>query len=233
MFHKKNIINWLLSFGLLCIPGISAACMPHTPSLIITWTYEWSKTDTLPYRFYDDERSVEFIEISNTGKPFAGSYTKLWKKYFIETEFDASQYQEGDSIIMLADYINGSDIILETYFSVFEIAKLECINDILTLIHPQWMTKDWGKNLWQCWNYTPNWVMDEKELLQKLQETYNLCNSSSKSLQVDVIKDIKSETQTKQFKKYWDLLQTKQIQYILWFITLIIIAITIFLNRKK
>lgn len=233
MLSKKNIISWLLSFGLLCFPAISTACMPHTPSLIITWTYKWSKIDTLPYRFYGEDRSVEFIDISNVGKPFAENYTKLWKKYFIEEEFDDSEYQDWDFIIMLADYINGSDIILETYFSIFEIAKLECDNNTLSITYPQWITKQWWENLWQCGNYTPEWVMDEKELLQKLQETYNLCNSNSEDIQKDAIENIKIETQVKQFTKNMQLLQNTRLKYVLWFLVLLSMSLIVFLNRKK
>lgn len=169
----------LCIFLCLCIfPLPVFACMPHSPSIVIIWDYRWTKSDYLPYRFYGEERKVQFVKVSNEEKPFAKEYTKLWKKYFIEEDFDSSKYKKGDTIIMLADYINGSDIILESYFNIFEIAKLSCNNNSLSIEYPQWNSKQWWKNLWQCGNYKPEWVMDEKELLSNLNELYNFCENN-------------------------------------------------------
>lgn len=162
----KIIFFWIfLSFSIF---STSFACMPPSPSEIIVWTYEWKEDIIHPDENFREWRNIDFIKITDTKKPFWRNYSKLWKYYFLHSDnndvnFDLSNYKKWDQIIILSDYNNWN---YEEYFAVYKIWKLvRDINWELDIVDTKWLSKDWWKSMWWCWNYKDESVMNKEELL--------------------------------------------------------------------
>ncbi len=146
------------------------ACIPFSPQELIIATYNWKEERIHPDENFREWRKIQFIKLGNVKKPFAESYNKKGKYYFLHSDndninFDLKNYQIWDQIIAISDYNNWN---FDEYFAVYEIGKLVYKNWNYEIQNSQWNMKKWWKNLWQCWNYKPENVMDEKQLLQEI-----------------------------------------------------------------
>ncbi len=153
----------------------SFACMPHSPSNLVTWIYEG-----VEYKKHPDWSTQQFIKLKDITKPLAWNYTKIWKYYYLHSDdnqaiFMMNNYFPWDNIIAIADYNNWD---YEDYFAVYEIGKIVSVNGKLDIRDNQWTIKNWWKKLWWCWNYRPNNVMDERELLDKIGKNIEIQKSS-------------------------------------------------------
>ena len=153
----------------------SFACMPHSPANLITWIYEGIEIKKHP-----DWSTLQFIKLKDVKKPFAWDYTKLWKYYFLHSDYNKSKfnmdkYIPWDHIIAISDYNNWA---YEEYFAVYEIGKLVLLNNKIVIDEKQWTIKNWWKNLWWCWKYNSDNVMSERDLLNKISKNIEIQNVS-------------------------------------------------------
>ena len=182
----KIIITLILV--LFIFSNTTNACMPFTPELIIVWKYNWLIEWKLPYEM-SSKWEFQFIDIENIEKPFSTSYFKTWKHYFIDTwRVDFEGFNIWDTIITISDHNNWD---YEDYFQVLEVWRIWCKNnDEFYIENKQWYFKSFWKVLWQCWNYRPDDVMSEEELVEKIKEKYKTCDEV-----VNNIDNIQNETE--------------------------------------
>ncbi len=196
----RKILLWIILF---LYSATSYACMPFSPSEIIIGIFEWTHMETHP-----NWKKLEFIDISNTKKPLAGEYSKIWKYFFVASDnnrkISFSNYKKWDPIIIIADY---NDWTYEDYFAIYEIWRLtRTIDNSLDIVDTEWYIKDWWKSMWQCGNFRPDNLMTKQELLNQI--TYY------------------------QGMPLYEEKISIQLSILIWLITLIFLVILFFIKRR-
>ena len=149
--------------------SLGFSCIPYSPNEIIIWVYQWEFWCKNP----EDNSTRHCIALAGIIKPFWLKDSKFGEFYFLqkyghadyEENFDLRWYNTGDTIITIASANNWN---YEKYFAVSEIAKLIWSGSNMQIVDKQWSIMDWWKKLWQCGNFRPDDVMNERDLITKL-----------------------------------------------------------------
>ena len=165
-------IIWIIFTLLILLINQVNACAPFTSELIVVWEYNWLLENKIP-----DEKQAKwefkFMDFINTEKIFSKYNLELGKHYFVDTDrINLSGFDKWDKIIAISDYDNGD---FEDYYTIYEMWKLSCNNENkLNIENRQWYFKAFWKKIWNCWEI-PDYILSEEEILEKIQNTYKLC----------------------------------------------------------
>ncbi len=182
---KKIIILFL---SLFFITENIFACMPFSKHDIIVGefqkAYKDKKLTNINYKT-NKEQVGYYIDILKLSEPFYdknNSYNKPHNLKSIKSFYsdglngnwieNLSEYKKGDNVIIVAYDPSG-----EKEYSVEAIGKLVCKNGKIDIQNAQGYETSWDKEMWWCGNFHPKDVMTKKELLQKLEEKYNFCET--------------------------------------------------------
>lgn len=170
---KNKIFKTFVVLVLLLNTYFANACAPFSPNLITVWEYNWTYEKEFPYEI--SWRKI-FVNLDNKEKIFWNNYLDFGKYYYVNTDrINIDKYKKWDLLIAVADYNNWD---FEEYFEIYEVWKISCKNDDEFFIeYKEWKKTSFWKEMWYCWNYEPEDVMSEEELLGKIKDKYKTCDA--------------------------------------------------------